>query len=370
VITRSTAVLADGRELIYFDESPGADRALPDRRALPPAAHRPELRFDPLLEEWVIVAAHRQTRMHLPASDDCPLCPSRDGRATEIPSADYDVVVFENRMPSLGGSGEALVDAGHELFHRRGAAGRCEVICFSAEHEASFADLPLSRVRTVVEAWIDRTRELAALPGVEQVFAFENRGREIGVTLEHPHGQIYAYPFVTPRTDRMLAAAGRHRDRTGRNLFADVLAAEHAAGERVVARGEHWTAFVPAAARWPVELHLFPHRRVATLEETTEAERVELCAVYRDALRRLDGVFGVQMPYIAGWHQAPVHADPELPYLHLQLLGLRRGPGRLKHLAGSESAMGVWINDITPERTAAALRAAGPAPTRPAVAVS
>jgi UDPglucose--hexose-1-phosphate uridylyltransferase len=368
VITRTSSTLADGRRLIYFDEAPRPDRARHDGRALPPAAHRPELRFDPLLEEWVIVAAHRQRRAHLPATDECPLCPSRAGRLTEIPGADYDVVVFENRMPSLGGGVEALAPAGHELFRRRGAAGRCEVICFSAEHDQSFADLPLSRVRTVIEAWIDRTRELGELPGVEQVFAFENRGREIGVTLEHPHGQIYAYPFVTPRTERMLAAAARHRDRTGRNLFADVLAAEQQVGERVVASGEHWTAFVPAAARWPVELHLFPHRRVADLASTSEDERVELCSIYRDALRRLDGVFGVQMPYIAAWHQAPASAEPDLPYLHLQLLGLRRGPGKLKQLAGSESAMGVWINDITPERTAAALRAAGAAPPVPTAA--
>ena len=242
--------LADGRELIYFDDTPGAQRRLDDPRDLPPATTLSELRYDAVLDEWVTVASHRQGRTHLPPADQCPLCPSRDGRETEIPSDAYDVVVFENRFPSLAGLGEAAGTPDPDaLFATRAGHGRCEVVCFTSDHDAAFASLPPSRVRTVVEAWVDRSVALGELPGVEQVFCFENRGEEIGVTLRHPHGQIYAYPFVTPRTRRMLDSAQRYHDATGDNLFAALLAAEQQAEERIVSRGEHWTAFVPSAAR-------------------------------------------------------------------------------------------------------------------------
>jgi len=208
----------------------------------------------------------------------------------------------------------------------------------------------------VLEAWIDRTRRLADVPHVEQVFCFENRGEEIGVTLSHPHGQIYAYPFVTPRTRRMLDTARRYRERSWRNLFADLLAAEVAAGERIVARSDCWTAFVPFAARWPMEVHVYPNRRVVDLTELTEQERADFGPLYLDVLRRMEGVHDDTLPYIAAWHQAPVRQGRDLAYLHLQVTSSRRAPGKLKYLAGSESAMGAWVNDVAPERTAAALR--------------
>jgi UDPglucose--hexose-1-phosphate uridylyltransferase len=207
-----------------------------------------------------------------------------------------------------------------------------------------------------MEAWIDRTSELSALPGVEQVFCFENRGAEIGVTLAHPHGQIYAYPFVTPRTERMFQVARAHRAETGRDLYADVLAAERTARVRVVAANDLWTAFVPEAARWPFEVHVFPHRKVPDLGALTAEERDAFGPLYVDVLRRLDRLFGVQMPYVAAWHQAPVSYDRDLAYLHLQLFTTRRAAGKLKYLAGSEAAMGAFVNDIYPEEAAQRLR--------------
>ena len=360
---KKTAIrLADGRELIYYDERDGAVRATADTRSLPPLATASELRYDVLSDEWVVIASHRQDRTHLPPSDECPLCPSRPGRPTEIPADSYDVVVFENRFPSLGEQVPPvppLVDPGEELFPRRQGTGRCEVVCFTADHDASFATLPPSRARTVLEAWADRTAELGRIPGVEQVFCFENRGEAIGVTLHHPHGQIYAYPFVPPRTRRMLAAARRHRRRTGRNLFADVLAAERRAARRVVCASEHWTAFVPAAARWPVEVHLYPHRQVPDLPALTGAERDDFCRLYLDVLGRLDRLHGAPLPYVAAWHQAPVRRGRSLAYLHLELLSVQRAPGKRKYLAGSESGMGVFINDVTPEDCARRLRELG-----------
>jgi UDPglucose--hexose-1-phosphate uridylyltransferase len=358
-VRKTTARLADGRELIYFDEAGRRPRTLPDRRPLSPGQAASELRLDPLTGEWVIIASHRQGRTHLPPSDACPLCPTSPANMTEVPEHDYDVVVFENRFPSLTSlhpDGTAPHYPEPWLLERRPATGRCEVVCFSADHEASFATLTPARVRTVIEAWVDRHRALTAMPGTQQVFPFENRGREIGVTLSHPHGQIYAYPFVTPRTLQIMRTAGRYHDRTGRNLFADMLRAEEDAGERIVSTSRHWTAFVPSAARWPIEVHLFPNRAVHALPDLTGAERDDFADVYLDVLGRIEGLFGAPVPYIAAWYQAPAHASPEQMYLHLRFTSPRRAADKLKFLAGSESAMGVFVNDVVPEQIAHRLR--------------
>ncbi|MEW2356673.1 galactose-1-phosphate uridylyltransferase [Spirillospora sp. NPDC029432] len=352
---RTSSRLADGREIIYFDGKPGRV-PVPDPRGLPAAEPLCEVRRDPLTGDHVTVTAHRNARTFLPPPDQCPLCPG--GPASEIPDAAYDVVAFENRFPSFSSrtAGVPPTIDGQELFPRAPGRGRCEVVCFTDDHDASLAGLPVARVRTVVEAWADRTADLSARADVAQVFVFENRGVEIGVTLHHPHGQIYGYPFVTPRTERMLAMAAAHSG----DLFADVLAAERDAGTRVVQRGEHWTAFVPAAARWPVEVHLMPHRHVPDLPALTAAERDELAVLYRDLLRRCDALYGTPLPYVAGWHQAPAGEGRDLIRLHLQLLSVRRAPGKIKYLAGSESGMAAWINDVPPERIAERLREVAP----------
>jgi UDPglucose--hexose-1-phosphate uridylyltransferase len=213
-------------------------------------------------------------------------------------------------------------------------------------------------VRTVVDAWADRTEFLSELDGVEQIFPFENRGEEIGVTLHHPHGQIYAYPFVTPKTSRMIEVARAYEAEHGRPVLGDVLAAERKIGTRVIAEGEHWTAFVPPAARWPVQVQVVPHRQVPDIPALTATERDDFAQVYLEVLRRGDALYDRPLPYIAGWHQAPVHRDRELGWLHLELFSVLRSKDKLKYLAGSESGMAVWINDATPEQIAERLRGA------------
>lgn len=349
--------LADGREIVYFDERDLEH--FDDKRDLPDRVSHTEVRFDPLQGEWVAIASHRQTRTYLPPADECPLCPSRDGRLTEVPSPDYDVAVFENRFPSFVGVADPTASerrAADGLFTRRDGVGRCEVVCFTADHDTSFHALSPGRVRTVIDAWVDRTVALGAQEGVEHVFPFENRGKDIGVTLHHPHGQIYGYPFVPPFAERMLRSARAHEERTGRNLYADLLAAEQVDGSRVVLRTDHWTAFVPYAARWPVEVHLFPQRRVPDLPALDDAERDDLARAYLDLLGRLERLYDQPLPYVAGIHQAPVRAYRDVAYLHLRVHSVMRSPGKLKYLAGSESGMGAFVSDVRPEDVAARLR--------------
>ncbi|HEY9374712.1 galactose-1-phosphate uridylyltransferase [Streptomyces sp.] len=340
---KTVTTLADGRELIYYDAGDDAVRDAVDERPLDPPASGSEIRHDPLLGDAVAIASHRQARTYHPPADECPLCPSRGGRHSEIPADDYEVAVFENRFPSLAGP-----------------TGRCEVVCFTADHDASFADLTEERAALVLDAWTDRTAELAELPQVRQVYCFENRGAEIGVTLGHPHGQIYAFPFTAPRTALMQRRAAEHRAATGRNLFDDVVARERADAERVVLTGEHWTAFVPYAAHWPYEVHLYPNRRAPDLRALDDAARTEFPQLYLELLRRFDRLFGPDeppTPYIAAWHQAPFHdAEREEFGLHLELFTVRRTSGKLKYLAGTESGMSVFINDVPPEVAARRLR--------------
>src|SRR5690606_37203470 len=286
---------------------------------------------------------------------------------SEVPSL-YDVAVFENRSPAFG---PALPDgfggvpaasnpprglndlAALGLERTRTSVGRCEVVCFSTDHSGSFGTQSITRARTVIEAWADRTAALSQIPGIEQIFPFEIRGEEIGVTLPQPHGQIYAYPYVTQRPARALERI----DRTAPDLYQRILESEQDS-ERVVFRGEHWTAFVPFAARWPLEVHLMPNRHVPDFAETNVAARDELAPLYMKLLKGVDALYGTPTPYIAAWHQAPVNVGRDKVRLHLQLTSPRRAADKLKFLAGSEAAMWAWAAEVTPEQGAVRIREA------------
>ena len=368
VVKRSTR-LADGRELFYFDDpgtALGAERAV-DARALDPRPESASMRLDVLTGDWITVAANRQNRVMMPSADADPLAPQSPTNPSEVPSL-YDVAVFENRSPAFGpalaeavGTAPAATNpprglddlSALDLGRTRTSVGRCEVVCFSPDHSGSFGTQSATRARTVIEAWADRTAALSSLPGIEQIFPFENRGEAIGVTLPHPHGQIYAYPYVTPRTTRTLESI----ERTSPDLFQRILESEQNS-ERVVLRGEHWTAFVPFAARWPLEVHLMPHRHVPDFAETTVAERDELAPLYLKLLKGVDALYDTPTPYIAAWHQAPVSIGRDSVRLHLQLTSPRRAADKLKFLAGSEAAMWAWAAEVTPEQGAERIREA------------
>ena len=348
--TRTT--LADGRELLFFSLPGHTPAPVVDRRPLPPwEPGQSQLRFDQTTGQWVIIAARRQDRTYKPPPDQCPLCPGPTGLTSEVPAPDYDVVVFENRFPSLSGAG--AVASVPDGFVPMPGVGRCEVICFSSNHTGSFCELSPPQARLVVDAWRNRTAALLATPGVEQVFCFENRGEEIGVTLAHPHGQIYGYSFVTPRTAAMMEQAGKHR---GGNLFADLLASEIADGSRIVARTDLFTAFVPFAARWPVEVHIYPNRFVHNLIDLSDDELDDFAQIYLDVLRRFDRMYSGPLPYISALHQYSDTDALREGYFHVELMSIRRSAAALKYLAASESAMDAFITDVVPEAVAERLR--------------
>lgn len=356
-VIRTDRKMADGRTIRYYDSKPRKREAI-DQRPKESQPEIGELRFDPLLNEWIAISAHRQNRIFLPPKELCPLCPTKDDLLTEIPESDFEVVVFDNRSPSLRppDGDYALPDyAGPETDLAK-AVGKCEVVCFTADHGQSFCDLSTSQIRTLLEAWRDRTHELSQESYIKHIAPFENRGEEIGVTLHHPHGQIYAYSYLPPRVERMLAVAKRYKAEFGRILFDEILKRELSEQVRIIAKNEEWVAYVPYAARYPYEIHVAPLSPVADLTELNKAQCDSFPEIALEVTKRLDGVFGIPMAYIAAWHQAPVHEGRELLRLHWQITSVRRAPGKLKYLAGSESAMGAFIMDVKPEESAKQLR--------------
>jgi UDPglucose--hexose-1-phosphate uridylyltransferase len=346
----------DGRKLRLYARRPLTavmDAPVPDSGGFAPQSH---LRWHPLRGEWIAYAEHRQGRTFLPPPDWNPLAPTRDpARPTEVPAGDWEVAVFDNRFPTLGRS---LAEPPETIVDTRPGEGACEVVVFTQDPESSLGRLPLAHLALLVDVWAERTAELGARDDVRYVFPFENRGVEVGVSLHHPHGQIYAYPFVPPIAARELAEQRAYLDRHGRGLLEDHLRAELGDGRRVLYAGPHAVALVPACARYAYEVWIAPRRAAPDLPSLTGDERLDLARALKITLLKLDGLWQRPMPYLLVFHQAPSDGAPHPEaHLHVEIYPALRMPGRLKYLAGSEIGAGVFTADTLPEAKAAELRA-------------
>jgi UDPglucose--hexose-1-phosphate uridylyltransferase len=323
-----------------------------------------ERRLDPLTGEWRTFATHRQDRTFLPPAEDCPLCPTSDpARPTEVPWSSFDIAVFDNRFPSLTAAPPAPSIEGAGPYAVEPAAGATEVIVYSDDHSATIPTLGVERVRLLVDVWADRYAALGERDEVAYVFLFENRGEAIGVTLHHPHGQVYAYPEVPPLAARELAAARQHLDTHGTCVLCDIAAQERADGARVVAQNRSFLAFVPFAARFPFEVHVAPVRHVPSLLDLSDLERDRFAELLVEVVTTYDGLFDFPLPYVMSIHQAPTGEGDwqEISHLHVEFTPFHRTAAKLKYLAGSELGAGAFLNDVAPEQAAAALRDAAAA---------
>ena len=319
-----------------------------------------ERRYDPVTGEWRMFAGHRQDRTFLPSDASCPLCPTEEGQPpTEIPLPAFDVVVFENRFPSLAPKPPDPAVVGSELYAVAPSHGANEVVVYSDDHQLSLGDMEVDRIAKVVEVWADRYAELGGRDEVAYVFIFENRGVAVGVTLHHPHGQIYAYPEIPPRAQRKLDVATVHIAEQGTCVLCDVVAQERSDGVRVIGHNRSFLAFVPFAARFPYEVHVASLRHAPSLLDLTDPERLALSEVLQTVIRAYDGLFGFPLPYVMSMHQAPTDdgEHQHVSHFHIEFTPLHRTADKLKYLAGSELGVGAFINDTAPEDTAARLRA-------------
>lgn len=285
-------------------------------------------RVDPLSGDVVVVVEGRQSRPNRPVAD-CPFCPG----GQEAPDA-YDVRAFPNRWPPFPPDD-----------HDQGATA--EVVLYTPDHDAAFWQLSPEQSLRVVDLWAERTRELGAREGVEYVLVFENRGVEVGATIPHPHGQIYAFDLIPPRALTELARHG------ARGLSDD------AVGERLVAGNDTWRAWVPEAANWPYEMLVAPVRPQPDLPSLDDAHRDGLARLLIDTLGRLDRLFDGPMPYMMWFHQRPTDGGPwEDAWVHLHIAPLYRGPHTPRFVAAGELGSGVYFNPVDPRDAAEALRRA------------
>ncbi len=355
-IHREVLTKPDGRSLILYSrrELPPDLRApSPESSGRQPNAH---LRWHPLRGEWVAYATHRQHRTFLPPPEYNPLAPTTDPQhPTEVPAGPWDVAVFENLFPTLTPGAH---DPPELSVPTEPGKGVCEVVVFTQDATSSLGRLPLDHLELLIDVWADRYEALGARPEIQYVFPFENRGVEVGVTLHHPHGQIYAYPFVPPVPARELEQQRAYFDLHGRGLLETFIEQEVAEDLRTVFVGQYAVAFVPICARYPYEVWVAPTRPVPSFAAMTPRERADFARALKTVLLKFDGMWNRPFPYILVFHQAPTDGalHPE-SHLHAEFYPAYRMPGRLKFLAGSEIGAGVFTADTLPEQKAEELRA-------------
>ena len=347
----------DGRTLTLYAQHPIDAPAVAPSPFAEPLNGRAHLRWHPLRGEWVTYAAYRQDRTFLPPPEYNPLAPTTDpANPTEVPAGDWDVAVFDNRFPSLGGSGAGELP--QTIVPTAPADGHCEVVVFTQDRTSSLGALPLAHIELLLQVWGDRTRRLGARSDVQYVMPFENRGAEVGVTLHHPHGQIYAYPVVPPVPARMQQQALEHLAKHGRGVLEMLIAAERRDAVRMLYDGPHAVAFVPVCARYPYEVWVAPRRAVVQFGDLLPEQRADLARALKTVLLKYDGLWQRPLPYLMAWYQAPTDGEPhpEL-HLHAQLCPPYRTRDRLKYLAGTELAAGFFAMDALPEDKARELQA-------------
>jgi UDPglucose--hexose-1-phosphate uridylyltransferase len=332
---------------------------------------RPSVRrWNPVLGEWVIIAPATAARpwngalvspaaSELPEYDpECYLCPGVTRAGGKVNPPYTDVHVFDNDFPSLSMEnpcGEGY--SGHDIP----AYGMCRVVCFSPKHHVTLPVMSTEEVCRVMAAFRDQFAELSSIPGIEHVMLFENRGKIIGVSNPHPHGQIYATGFVPRIPAVRYENARRYRLDTGKCLFCAVLENELQDGKRIVSRNEHFVAFVPYFARLAYEVMLLPRRHVAAITELSDRELRSLAEIHREVMIRFDNLFTMPFPNITVFQNCPCApgTDPRPYHFHIEFLPPLRSHDKLKYMAGFESGGGTIVNPALPDESAEALRQAG-----------
>lgn len=342
--------------MTLYSRRPIAASIVPTNPPHDPVTNKSHLRWHPLRGEWVAYAAHRQNRTFLPPKEYSPLAVTQPGGyPTELPVGNYDMVVFDNLFPSLSLD---AVEYPQLAIPTNPGTGHCEVVVFTQDPSTSLGALSVDQIQLLLEVWADRTRTLGAREEIKYVMPFENRGVEMGVTLHHPHGQIYCYPFVPPIPARMTEMQTQYFKNHQRGLLEDLLQNELADGKRLIAQHEFSVAMIPPFARYPYETWIIPRKKAAWLYEYSSAELNDLAKTLKTVLMKFDKLWDKPFPYLMILYQAPTdqQSHPE-SHVHIEIFPPLRSRDRLKYLAGTELGAGFFINDTLPEEKAAELRA-------------
>ena len=313
-----------------------------------------ELRWHPLIQDWVMIASNRQGRPQMP-KDYCPFCPSFGN----VP--DYEVLEYDNDFPALSQNPpEPDEGIANDFFKVKPSYGKCEVILYSPGHTVTMPELSYDHMKKLVDLWCERFNVMRSDEKIKYVFPFENRGEVVGVTMPHPHGQMYGYSFIPKKLQLETASAKEYYEKTGNCLFCDTLKNELEAQKRIIFQNEHFTVYLPFSCEYPYGVYIMANRHVQYITDLTEEEKYTLGVTIRDTVGMLDSLFDYRFPYMMCMHNAPVNSGDYSKdfHFHIEFFPPMRSADKQKFNASSETGAWAHCNPTCPEETSKELRAA------------
>ena len=313
-----------------------------------------ELRYHPLIKDWVMIASHRQNRPQMP-KDYCPFCPG----SGKVPDQ-FDVYEYDNDFPALSQTPPTPDDVANDFFKVKEAYGKCEVILYSPNHTITLPELPTEHITKLVDLWVERFKAISADEKIKYVFIFENRGEAVGVTMPHPHGQIYGYSVVPKKLELEVESAKEFYEKNDQCIFCKMRDEERLDGRRIIFESEHFVVFLPFFCEYPYGVYIMSKRHLGNIAQFTDAEKADFAEVLRLTTGMLDSLFGYKFPYMMCMHNAPVNGDDTSDYyhFHVEFFPPMRSADKIKFNASSETGAWAHCNPTAPEAKAIELREA------------
>ena len=315
-----------------------------------------ELRWNPMIDDWTMIASHRQNRPQMP-KDWCPFCPGPDNHKV---SEKYDVLKYDNDFPALSQNPPVPDAVETELYKTAESYGKCEVILYSPDHTATLPELSVPHIKKLVDLWQNRYEELSKDENIKYVFIFENRGEAVGVTMPHPHGQIYGYPFIPKKIELELASCKEHMEEKGKCLICDMVDNEVEFGKRVIMENEHFIVFLPFYTEYPYGVYIASKSHKDNIAQFDESEKEALASILKETVGTLDSLFDMKFPYMMCMHQSPVNSGDTSEYyhFHIEFFPPMRSRDKIKFCASSETGVWAHCNPTAPEAVAEELKEA------------
>ena len=311
-----------------------------------------ELRFNPMIGEWVMISSGRKDRPIHSEFKGCPLCPGN----IEL-EQDYDLAVFENRFPALVKNPSPPLNSGSPYLKNKSSQGVCEVIMYTSVHKSSLAEMSLLQIENLIDVWEDRIIELYHNPIIRYIFIFENKGEEVGATLSHPHGQLYAFPFLPLRVDKKLKNMKDYNSKNHKCMLCDILEEEMRLEKRLVYQNDSFLALVPYYARFPYEVHILSKRHLGSIIDMNDSEKKLFAEALKSVTKKYDRVFERPCPYMMALFISPSEKDKyNYFHFHVELCPPLREKDKIKWMASVETMTWQFINPSSPEEIAEQLR--------------
>ncbi len=313
-----------------------------------------ELRYNPLLNDWIIIASHRQDRPQMP-KDWCPFCPG----SGKVPDS-YDVYKYDNDFPALSQNPPVPDDVATDFFKVKPEYGKCEVVLYSPEHTTTLPQLSVAHIEKLVSLWQERFTEISKYENIKYIFMFENKGEPVGVTMPHPHGQIYGYSVVPKRISEELSNSKKHFENTGKCLICDILENEYKENKRVICENEDFAVILPFFSDYPYGIYIISKNHKQNITEFNEVEKHNLAKILKEATGTLDALFDMSFPYMMCMYQNPVNGEDTSDYnhFHIKFYPPMRSESKIKFNASSETGAWANCNPTAPEDKAEELRLA------------